>query len=891
MKKWHYLFSALLLICITVQLIQMPAYALDGNVELAAIWLKSAPENDKWNDINGISAEFENNSGTYEITSDGCCKLGLDGDGGNIGFLINSNKAFPESSTWKFKNSYKWNTFYVDICYLDKGPGGFYFQYDSHSGVKNIFIQCEDTNTWKYARFKLYDARFNGNDNGYDCRIVTKDKTLFPYAKNNASPEPVYIYWLKIYSNDRYSSFDIKEQTGNPGNVFFEGDNVNFDFTFTNTDGTLYKNMRVTYSVYKPEAKDEYLQWEETSDLHNKGSEAVAYSTQTLVAQKTQTAVFSGLNATDTVGFDNLPFGTYVLKVDIVADYKTGDDKQQMSYLTDFAYSKKAEPNPHFGTNTHYDDYYIDENKNLQYLYSEQDIDDQISLARDAGFGKVRSTIRWTDVLKSANSEFSMPDMLLYPYKKLNENGMSGLCQLMQVNPYGYGASWNGTDILGDTDEEIAAFAKYAEYVASKLKPYTKYYSLLNEFDLGSGVGLSGDSYDMPSDDEYVKLVAAGSDAIKAVQSDAYVVAGEISDDPAWQHQSAYLGKYTWDTRFLQQADKTKFDAVSYHRYDAYMSLGPEHNNLIGFTTYGKEHLNQYAPNAKLWVTETGWAARDRVGKHQGSTAFRNTTYDNQANYMARMLAMYASNDPVDMLMFYEFQDDREDPFSFEENFGIVHSKFYRTPWAAKPGYIATAAFNSLTGKTVKSESLSVTPKYGENYNSFSPIVYKLTNDEGRETFCVWSTYASNDYTVNTGKDYAVVYDVYGNVIDTVSGGTVKVTATTDMKYVVGYDYPTTEMTAKLNGIKTTDLKSVKNGDVLKIHYTQALAEDSDSMLICAAYMNGRLVKVLDMDNDEYNSEKILTATLEDISAFDTIKAFAWASNLKSKVDALVLKK
>lgn len=890
MKKYHLLSSILLTVCLIAQLIQIPVYAIDENRALAAVWLRNMNQSGVCADSNGISAEFESGSGSYEIVSNGC-KLGVNGDGGNVGFLINPNKNFPEDYSWKFKNSFAWNTFYVDICYWDEGMGGFYFQYDSHSGVKNIFIQCVNSKTWKYARFKLYDARFNGNANGYDCRIVTKDKELFPYANNNSSPEPVYIYWLKIYSDDRYSSFDIEEQTGKPGNVFFEGDDVKFDFAFKNTDGSQYRNMNVTYSVYKPEAKDEYLQWEETIDYGNKGSEPVAYSTQTPIAQKTQMAAFTEKDAADTVTFENLPFGTYVLKVDITADYKTGDGKQQMSGLVDFAYSKKAEPNPHFGTNAHYDDYYYDENKNLQYLYSEKDIDDQIALARDAGFGKVRSTIRWTDVQKTSVSGFSIKSILIYPYKKLSENGMSGLCNLMQSNSLGYGANWDGTNILGDTDEEVAAFANYAKYVAAKLKPYTKYYSLLNEFDMGSATGLSGDHYDMPSDDEYAKLVAAGSDAIKGVQSDAWIVAGEIADDPAWQYDSRWLGKYTWDTRFLKQADKTKFDAVSYHRYDSLMNCGPEHGNLLGFTTVGKSQLQTYAPNAKLWVTEVGWPSRNRPGNYTGKDAFRNTTYEVQANFMARMLAMYASNDPVDMLMFYEFQDDREDPFIFEENFGIIHSKFYRTPWAAKPGYIATAAFNSLTGKTVKSESLAVTPTYGEKYASFTPVVYKLTNDEGQETFCVWSTDKTSDYTVDTGKDYAVVYDIYGNAIDTVSGGIVNVTASADMKYVIGYDYPITEMTAKLNGSKITDLKSVKNGDVLKIHYTQALAEDADSMVICAAYMGEKLVKVFGIDSNAYNGEKVLTAVLDDASLFDTVKVFAWDSRLKPKLGELVLKK
>lgn len=892
MNKFRDFLSGIFIVLYVFCTIQIPGYTADTDRVLAGVWLNNNP----WHERNGITAEFEEGSGDYEIFSDLGCRLGENGSGGNIGFTINPDSSFPESSTWKFHDAKKWCTFCVDICYYDKGMGGFYFQYDSYNGIKNVFVQCEATESWRYARIKLYDAKFNGGASGYDCRIITRDKQLFPYADNNASPEPVYIYWLKIYSDNCYSSFNVNAVTGKPGNVFYEGDEIKFDFEFKNTDSATYKNMRVKYCVYKPEAKDEYLQWEETFDTANTGNEAVAYSTQIPVSQKEQTAVFSSRNASDTVSFDNLPFGTYVLKADIIADSSKYQDKMQMSYITDFAYSKKAQPNPHFGANAHYDDYYK-ENGVLYYLYDENDIDNQISLAKNAGFGKMRSTLRWTDVQPVKNGSYTMPDILKYPYMKLHESGMSGLCNLMQGNKYGFGDNWNGSDCLGDKDEELVKFGEYASFVASQLKPYTNYYSLLNEFDLKTPgavgiVGVSGDQYDMPTAEYYAKIVKAGSDAIKSEQPEAWIDAGQIAEDPSWQFTDEWGGRYTWDTRFYKAVDSSVFDSVSYHRYDSLMKYGPEGVDLMGFTTIGKQQVDKYAPHAKLWITEVGWPARERKEVYSGTTAFRNTDYQKQAEYLTRLLAMYASPEPVDMLMFYEFQDDREDPFSFEENFGVIHSSFYRTPWAAKPSYVAVSAFNSITGKTVKSESLAKTPEYGGRYSSYSPVVYKLTNDEGRETFCVWSTGAPNDYTVDTGKDYVVVYDMFGNVSDVVPGGSTTVNATTDIKYVVGYDYPKTELYATLNGKTITDLTSAADGDKIVVHYTQAYAETSDSILIAAAYNDERLVSVLDINTaDCGESGKELSFILPDLSDLNNVKIFALDSALSPKLNKLVLKR
>lgn len=857
---------------------------------------------DNWAGNSSLTAAAES-GGSYTINEELGCEL----DGKNIGFSINGNLSFPNEYDRKFKNAAEGSSFEAEICYYDKGMGGFYFQYDSHDGVKNIFIQCENTNTWKYARIKLYDAELNGGANGFDCRIITADEELFPYAEDNKSPEPVYVFWFGLYSSESCSPFKISANSVKPGNVFYEGERVKFNVLFENTDGAQYENMTVSYNIYKPESNDMYAQWEETENTAYKGDPA-AYSQASPVASKTQTAVFSGKNAADTVTFEGLPFGTYVLKADITADGTDNGKSVSMSYITDLAYSKKAEPNIKIGANAHYDDY-ESENGELTYLYDESDIDDQIALARDAGFGIMRSSVRWWNVKGWASAPYSMPDIIKYAYAELAENGMSGLCNLMQDNSLNYGSRWDGNDVLGDTQEEIDEFERYASFVAKELAPYTKYFSILNEFDrcANGAAGLSGDSYDAPTAEIYAELVKTASEAIRNEISDAWINAGCISQDPAWQFEG-YKGKYTWDTRFLRALDTSAVNSISFQRY-SHRAYGPEGTDLTGMPKYGSMLVNEYAPNAEMWITETGFSARDRDLYLAGAeSAFKTTTYQKQAEYLPRMLAMYAGGDKVDTLIFYELQDDREDPFAYEANYGLIHSKFYRTPWAAKPSYVSVAAFNSIVGHAVKSESLGVVVEHTTNsqtHLSWCPIVYRLTNDKGQEIYCVWSTRDTGSYMVNTGKKYAVVYDMYGNVIETASGGTVTVSAEQDIKYVVGYDElpqapeltdpegpeRKTEFYAEHDGERLTDISGLKDGDELVIRYTDA-GENDDCTIICAAYSGDMLAHVLAVNSDAcQNGEKSVRVNVGDVSAFDEIKLFAWGKNQTPKTECISLAK
>ena len=95
-----------------------------------------------------------------------------------------------------------------------------------------------------------------------------------------------------------------------------------------------------------------------------------------------------------------------------------------------------------------------------------------------------------------------IPDNVKYAYKYLSDNGMDGLVNLHIDNN-------QGIDIRTQTPSQLQKFADYASFVVSELKPYTKYYTVLNEYDLqrtGEPKGRSGDNYDMDTFEQYATI-------------------------------------------------------------------------------------------------------------------------------------------------------------------------------------------------------------------------------------------------------------------------------------------------------------------------------------------------------------------------------------------------
>ena len=820
-------------------------------------------------------------------------------NGGNVLFDILPNLYMSNGDSWR--KAPRYHTFDVEIKYFDEGYNGFFFQYDSYNGVKSVFVRTLGTGEWRTARIRLYDAQFANQDSNNDFMIITADQKLMPYARGNMSPWPVYIKSINVRAIDSRSGFEINAETGKPGNVFYDDESVCFDVNFKNVDGEIYKAVTAKYSVYKYESDDMYACW-------SNGAEAEAYSTQTPIATQTKSLDMSENGATDRVVFEDLPFGVYVLKIDMDSVYGDGIS-QHMSYITDFSRSLRGETNYQFGVNTHYDDYYESGLNKGELLYTKEQLKAQVDLAKNAGFGIIRSGARWSDI-QGKDKNFHMPENFTYVYRYVAEQGLDCLINLTAGNSLGLGELRTNYHTLGLTKEGRDAFAAYAKYVAENLGDYTKYFSMPNEYDMcGSAeIGKSGDKYDADSELSYYNLCKAGYEAIKGVNPDYWVNIGEIAEDPAWQFgipREEYAGLWTWDTRLYEKGALKYSDSISYHRYVGYQNEGPEHYSVLNFIKYGIMQKNKYEKQDGLsgkqfWVNEIGWPARATAtwpgNPYWYEAADRRTTFEPQAWYYARAFAMYAGNPDIGRFIFYEFQDDREDPFAFEENYGIIHSYNYRTPFAAKYAYIASAAFNNIVGEGVKSESLGYQIDYDhEHPATCKELIYKVTNKKGEETYCVWLPESAvptvENVEIKTGKKYAVVYDIYGNITDIADGGTVRVKPRGDMQYVKGVDMLSKgDLKLLQNDKRPESVWCMQDGSELKLSYIPS-DNAKNVTLVMATYNSGVLCEINTVEKECDGDRIEETYNVSDFENVDELRFFAFdgITNIKPLASGIKL--
>ena len=712
-------------------------------------------------------------------------------------------------------------TIEVDVTYFDEGYGGFFFEYDGRYEEQAEFVQCMNTRKFVTKTFTLYDAYFANRLKGSDFSVVTEYKTDYANIK---SPVPVYIRGVEVRTAEMLSPYDISLSADKVGNIFYENEDVAFSVNCKNNDGILCDGLSLKYSICDSDGN--------------------------LVTEKVTTPASDGLDLSDKVTFENLPFGVYKLNIEL---YGKG---VSVKCDTDFSYSKYAELNKSIGMNEHLNDN----------IYELDDLKKLIDLTRASGIGAVRCAVDWHMVQPEKDGEFSLPDNFEFFIKYLDAVGIDHYAGITCGNRQGFGTLERNYHELGETKDGIAAFKKYCEFVANCVKDYSEGYAIIDEFDM-CGVeetGLSGDGYDAPSDESYVNLLKAAYEAIKSVHPDGWVNGGNMAIDPSWQFTD-YKGKYTWDTRAYERGMLNFCDSISYQRFSAHSA--PEVYDLNRYINYGKVQVDKYKGDSEkeLWVTGNGWATREfeLPSGLNPSTSYWCTSEKKQGMWYPRLYAINSGKDRIAKHIGYEFFDDMYNPFDVEANYGIVHAKDYKTPYAAKPAFVSIAAFNSIVGEaeTAVSKGDNVTINDVRSASTRSEIVYEITNKKDEKITCVWRAESAPEkiYTVDTNMPYAEVYDYYGNLTDVIEGGVVQIHTRPDIQYVKGVKKPTGKVAVKQGGMPIDSVWCIQDNEEISISFKpDATFRNGDKVtLICAGY-NGDLMNCVSSKQFEFSGDEIV---------------------------------
>ena len=574
----------------------------------------------------------------------------------------------------------------VAVRYFDGDVrGGFGLYYDSRTGPKTEFVQLEGSSQWKTKVFRLYDAYFGGGAMADDFRIITDGEGM---GKSGAH---VLIGGVYVYYEENDAPFEITAVSNELGNIFFEGYKIKFNIEYRNT-GTVPYSFTADYTV-----------------RDYSGAEVSRQSRE----------LYADPSVTDSLDLGTLPFGVYTLEV-----YVHGGGIEQR-YETDLSYSRSAGgTNKNLGINVHFDDD----------IYTENEIRKQARLIWYAGFGSVRSSVRWSDV-EQEKGVYSIPANVKAADDFLAaETDIETLAILYNQNDL-----YDSAPYYLQTQEQLDAFSRYCAYAAANLK--ADRFCILNEFNHDSSGYHNNQA-------EYLRIAEAAAGAVRAAREGAWINGGAL----------AGASRY-WDNLDTAAEISPELiglcDSFSWHLYahtsepeDDYFSRAAALNSFV----------DGFGSGTEMWVTESGWPTRTANSTADEDTAqYIAETNDSateleQARWYVRAMALNTDKARADKFFFYNLTDAGADRFDIQDNFGIIHAKGYRTPFAAKPAYVAAAAFNDITDGSAY---------YGNVITDGSGYGYRFQN----ETICLWSAdgMPGGSYTYNTDHKYIVVYDMYGN--------------------------------------------------------------------------------------------------------------------------------
>lgn len=244
--------------------------------------------------------------------------------------------------------------------------------------------------------------------------------------------------------------------------------------------------------------------------------------------------------------------------------------------------------------------------------------------------------------------------------------------------------------------EGIAAFVRYAQFLAQHFKGRVKRYEVWNEWDHGPG------NASPASADAYLRLVKAVHAAIKQIDPEAEIIAGAITSGGI---REGFL------TRLVEQGVLDHSDAISLHPYSAH---SPE-DWARWMKQVGDDLERSAGRPVRVYLTEMAWPA------HQGAYGISEQA---QAENLVKMFLLAKTLPFIKGIWWYDLQNDGPDPKNREHNFGLLDHEL-----RPKPAYLALQQFSGLI-------------REGEYVNSLAdgPALRVLhLRKSGQDTLALWS--------------------------------------------------------------------------------------------------------------------------------------------------------
>ncbi|MGO8918830.1 MAG: hypothetical protein ACLQJR_23255 [Stellaceae bacterium] len=311
-------------------------------------------------------------------------------------------------------------------------------------------------------------------------------------------------------------------------------------------------------------------------------------------------------------------------------------------------------------------------------------------LAAQAGILSIRDDMGW-QAIEPKRGQFAMPAGWDHYVDAAAGAGIDPLL----IFDYGNNA-YDGAN-KPRSNEAIAAFTRFAEFVVKHFQGKVHRYEVWNEWSNSGGGTTPG------SVEDYARLLKSVYPALKSIDPGITVLADSI----------VLGGGSDSDVHKLDELGLLRFaDGVSIHPYAA----GPE---AVVARLQAAEAALRRANNGAavpLYATEIGWSSN--IG---------DISLTGVAAYSARLLLLARTMPFVKGMWWYDFRNDGSDPKQYEHNFGLVWPDL--TP---KPDYYAVADVTAALADATLIERRATTD--GDDY------LLRFRNAAGEEFWAVWTT-------------------------------------------------------------------------------------------------------------------------------------------------------
>jgi hypothetical protein len=320
------------------------------------------------------------------------------------------------------------------------------------------------------------------------------------------------------------------------------------------------------------------------------------------------------------------------------------------------------------------------------------------------------------------------------------------------LNILDYGNSLYYPDEAPSTDEQRAAFTRYAVAAVDQFGTEHTTYELWNEWNLRDPNGAA-----KASPENYVALLKMVSAAVRAKHPDVKLTGPSLAVINDWQG---------WFTKFADLGGLDYVDAVTIHPY--VQPLDPEAS--VTYMNTIRSIMTAHGSNKPIYITEQGWATGTNPSAVSEPAQARDLARGQLLSYGAGV-ARYSS---------YNFMDSGTDPSNVEHRFGLVRNRLdSRGALVPKPSYVATA---------VLARQIDELPLIGQT--RFGTNGYDVAFDAGggQSVHAVWSATPGMVAATAPAGSTVQVTNLYGveTALTADAGGHVWVSAGPDPVYLRG---------------------------------------------------------------------------------------------------------